>query len=255
MSGILRIKKLFSAVVKRRGGLMKRESGSWDSLYNTISYHFKNDLLLEEAMTHRSFLNEEVECQISNERLEFLGDAVLGLVTTEELFLRFPDKSEGELTRAKSYIVSRERLFREARKIGLGKHLFLGGGEERSGGRLRKSILSDAYEAVLGAMYLDGGLDVVRAFINESLFRNVDRLLKKKFHNNYKSWLLEYVQGKDKSRPEYRVLGERGPDHKKEFTIEVHVGGEVFGIGRGRSKKQAEQEAACKALKRLGLYV
>ena len=229
------------------------ESLSLDSLYSTISYRFRNDVLLRQALTHRSFLNYNSERWASNERLEFLGDAILGLVVTEELFNHFPESSEGELTKAKSYVVSRETLAQQAKKMELGKYLLLGSGEEMSGGRARKSILSDAYEALLGAMYLDGGLDEVRRFVRQYLLKDIDRLLSHRFHHNYKSWLLEHVQAKGITSPEYRILKETGPDHRKEFTVEVLVDGKVLGKGRGYSKKRAEQEAALMAVQQLGL--
>ena len=224
-----------------------------DSLYRTISYRFKNETLIQQAMTHRSFLVNETETVESNERLEFLGDAVLGMIVTDELYRRFPNQSEGQLTKAKSRIVNRESLAKKAIRIGLGRYLLLGIGEEKSGGRDRHSILSDAYEALIGAMYIDGGLDEVRRFVHRHVLIDMDRLFDHKFHHNYKSWLLEYVQGRGGLSPEYSVLHESGPDHKKVFTVEVFVDGRVMGRGKGHSKKIAEQQAALKAIEHLGL--
>jgi ribonuclease-3 len=229
------------------------EFRNWDSLYHKIGYCFRDRFLLKRALSHRSFCHEDDECVDSNERLEFLGDAVLGLVVTDELFRKFPDASEGELTRAKSILVSRERLAAQARAIGLGDFILLGGGEDRSGGRQRKSILADTYEALLGALYLDAGLEKVRVFIKKNLLRNVGSLVGDKFHNNFKSWLLEYIQAQGGKSPEYRVKDEQGPDHRKEFTVEVRVRNRVLGTGRGFSKKEAEQDAAKKAIESLGL--
>lgn len=226
---------------------------SWNSLYRKISYRFRDETLLRKALTHRSFLDNKKGKFASNERLEFLGDAVLGMVVTDELYHRFPEGSEGELSKVKSRLVSREILAERARKIGLGDYILLGNGEEKSGGRNRKSILSDAYEAVVGAIYLDGGVDEVRRFIRQYIFRDVNHLLTSKFHQNYKSWLLEHFQEEGGERPEYRILEETGPDHKKEFTVEVRVSGRVLGKGKGDSKKRAEQEAARQAIERLGL--
>ena len=225
----------------------------WDAVCRTVSYRFRDEGLLRLALTHRSYAQNETGQGISNERLEFLGDAVLGLVVTEELYRRFPKKSEGELTKMKSLVVSRQVLAEQASKMGLGQHLLLGMGEERSGGRHRKSILSDAYEALVGAVYLDGGLDAVRRFICNHLLRDMHRFLNSESHRNYKSHLLEYVQGKGWTGPEYRVLKEAGPDHEKKFTVEVRVRGETLGRGEGASKKKAEQEAARRAMETLGL--
>lgn len=247
----LGLRKILFSFSHKRTGTDTRETTSLDSLYHTISYHFRDETYVRQALIHRSFQNNEGECRISNERLEFLGDAVLGLIVTDELYSRFPDWSEGELTKAKSYIVSRKILADKAKQIGLGQYLLLGSGEERSGGRNRHSILSDAYEALLGAIYLDGGLDKVRQFLSWQLLDDIDRLLDNKFHHNYKSWLLEHVQAEGKINPEYTVLKETGPDHEKEFTVEVHVNGQVVGRGKGYSKKSAEQQAALNAIRRM----
>jgi len=228
----------------------KRESLLGDSLFRTISYRFRNDDLLRQALTHRSFLQEEKKSTMSNERLEFLGDAVLGLVVTDELYQRFPESREGELTSIKAHLVSREMLAKQAAKIGLGKFLFLGMGEENSGGRTRESILSNAYEALVGAIYLDGGVEQVRSFLKHHLLRDGD-LLVRKVHRNYKGWLLEYVQSRGEPNPKYFILEEKGPDHKKEYTVEVRVAGKAWGKGSGFSKKKAEQEAARQAIRKL----
>ena len=244
---------LFSRLFHKQREQRRGESIPLDSLYRTLSYRFRNEALLRQALTHRSFLTDEKGRWTSNERLEFLGDAVLGLVVTDELFRHFPKSSEGVLTKAKSYVVSRETLAKQAKNIDLGKYILLGEGEERSGGRARKSILSDAYEALLGALFLDGGLEEVRRFIRRHLLMDMDRFISHKFHHNYKSWLLEHVQAEGISSPEYRVLKETGPDHRKEFTVEVLVDGKVLGKGSGYSKKKAEQEAALMAVQQLGL--
>jgi len=233
----------------------KRESTQWDSLCRRTSYRFKDKKLLQKAMTHRSIIDSNCERHESNERLEFLGDAVLGAVVTDELYRMFPQESEGELTRAKSYLVNRDTLAKRAMQINLGEYLLLGKGEEKSGGRKRKSILSDAFEALIGAMYLDGGIKSVQTFIRSNFFNDLESHLNKKLHHNYKSWLLEHVQSQGDSVPYYRVLEEIGPDHRKEFTVEVYVSGDVLGIGRGYTKKQAEQEAARQATKKLGIEI
>ncbi len=244
-------KWIFHRLFKRKQESRKRESISWDSLSHAIDYPFKNPELLKLAMTHRSSL--ETDRDESNERLEFLGDAVLGWVVTDVLYRRYPECDEGDLTRAKSLIVSRENLANQARNMDLGRYLILGLGEERSGGRIRRSILANAFEALLGAVYMDGGTEDVKRIIGEHLLNDVDRLLTSKFHHNYKSWLLEHVQGLYKKSPEYCLLQETGPDHRKEFTVEVMLNGKSLGKGGGTSKKKAEQAAARDALKKMGI--
>ena len=224
-----------------------------DSLGSRLSYTFRDENLLLQALTHRSCIQESDKHWLSNERLELLGDAVLGLVVTEFLYSRYPQKSEGELTRLKSQMVSRDVLAKKAGMLGLGDFLLLGNGEEQSGGRKRQSILADAFEAVLGALYLDGGLEPVARFIREILVKDMQKFTAGKFSGNYKSWLLEYMQGKGLGAPKYHVVAETGPDHRKEFTIEVHVKNDVLGTGRGPSKKRAEQDAARQAVRGLGL--
>ncbi|MBN1780151.1 ribonuclease III [bacterium] len=223
-----------------------------DSLCRAIKYEFHDSALLEQAMTHRSSL-DKIKKTFSNERLEFLGDAVLGWIVTDALYRQFPECNEGELTITKSSIVSRENLARQAHQIQLGLYLILGTGEEQSGGRLRRSILANAYEALLGAVYLDGGVESVRRLIQDHLLNNVKQLMSSKFHHNYKSWLLEHLQAIHKKSPKYHIVKEKGPDHHKEFTVEVIFNDQVLGKGQGNSKKRAEQAAARDALQNLGL--
>ncbi|HEX9934384.1 MAG TPA: ribonuclease III [bacterium] len=218
-----------------------------------MAYRFHDERLLRQALTHRSCFRKPEEHGCSNERLELLGDAVLGLVVTDILYRRFPQKSEGDLTRLKSLVVSRDVLARAADRLGLGECILLGNGEERSGGRHRRSILADAFEALLGAMYLDGGFEPARGFIQAYLIRDAERFYAGGSGGNYKSLLLEHVQGKGLGSPRYRVIDERGPDHRKEFTVEVLVKGAVLGTGKGPSKKRAEQLAAKEASKSYGL--
>lgn len=224
-------------------------------LRKRISYQFRSEPLLRQALTHRSCFYSSEEHWLSNERLELLGDAVLGLVVTETLYRQYPRKSEGELTRMKSLMVSREILVRQAEKMDLGKYLILGDAEDHSGGRKRRSILADAFEALLGAVYLDGGCEPARDFVHEFLYRDMNRFVREEFSDNYKSMLLEYCQGRGDGVPRYRVVRERGPDHQKEFTVEVLMKGTVMGSGRGFTKKKAEQEAAFKAVKAVGLPI
>lgn len=188
----------------------------------------------------------------TNERLEFLGDAILGLIVTEYLFRSYPEKSEGLLSEYKSILVSRKILGRIARKIDLGFHLHLGQGEERSGGRTRASIISNALEAVLGAIYLDGGYGAVKNVLDHLLFAQLEPILNQELNRNYKSQLLESTQAIGLGIPEYEVKTERGPEHQKLFEVVVRVQGKVWGTGTGKSKKIAEQNAAQKALLNMG---
>lgn len=189
----------------------------------------------------------------SNERLEFLGDAVLDLVVAHELFRRFPSKSEGELTELKSLLVSRPTLERTARELGLGSALLLSENEEATGGRGRPSILADAFEALLGALYLESGYEIVRRIVVEQLIRELPAVSRNPALGNWKSRLLEYVQKEKTGRLVYRTTDEQGPDHNKTFVVQVLLDHRVLGEGRGDSKKQAQQEAARAALESLGI--
>jgi ribonuclease-3 len=226
--------------------------GSVARVYDLIRYRFVNQALLTQALKHRSYLpfvNEErVE---SNERLELLGDAVLGLVVTEYLYRRYPYKEEGELTSMKSLMVSRKILAALARQMGLGDLVLISQSEERSGGRRRSSILADCFEALIGAIYLDGGLASARAVIHSQLLEQMDEIFGQEQHRNYKSLLLEYAQGRSLGSPVYAVVSEHGPDHDKIFTVEVRIMNEIVGRGSGNSKKKAEQQAARAALEKL----
>jgi ribonuclease III len=236
-----------------RGSAPKRGPLNAKDLATRLGYRFRDASHLERALTHRSSLAKNRHTSASNERLEFLGDSVLGFLMTEELYKRFPDGSEGTLTRVKSHIVSRDRLAEESLRIGLGDALILGAGEEQSGGRRRHSILADAYEALLGAIYLDGGVDAARRFVAGGLFKRIGKFVDYKQQQNYKSWLLEHVQSEGGRAPLYRVSAESGPDHAKVFTIDVVVRSQIVGSGNGNSKKRAEQAAAKNALERMGL--
>lgn len=187
----------------------------------------------------------------SNERLEFLGDSVLGLVTSEFLYRRHPEEHEGQLTKTKSLLVSKAILSRRALKMGLGRYVLLSHSEVESGGRQRLSILADAFESVLGAIYLDQGFDTARQFIHKHLLSESDDIVADKRHTNYKSHLQEYVQSTYRTHPVYRIRSEYGPDHSKHFMVEVMVGRRTLGEGRGHNKKEAEQAAARDALDRV----
>ncbi len=211
-----------------------------------LAYKFKNQRLLETALTHSSFANETSAC--SNERLEFLGDAVLGFVTARFLYDRFPQATEGKLSKVRSAIVSRLNFARLAQELRIDKEILLGKGEELTGGRKRESNLSGAFEAVIGAVYLDGGY--------RKVFNIITRLLKdcldqKDIFLDYKTKLQELAQRQYKSIPKYKVILEEGPPHDKCFHVEVKVTRKVHGRGAGRNKKEAEQAAAKEVLKHL----
>jgi ribonuclease-3 len=214
-----------------------------------IQYKFRDAALARQALTHRSFLHATPErSSESNERMEFLGDSVVGLVVNEFLYRKFTKLREGELTKMKSLLVSRVILSRTAKTLGLGKFVLLSEAEHGSGGRDRASILADTLEGVIGAVYLDGGLEPARRLTERLLLREVHEILSDANLANYKSMLQEYVQGEFKSHPQYRISSEMGPDHEKVFTVEVVVNGKTLGRGHGNNKKEAEQEAARDAL-------
>lgn len=218
-------------------------------LERKLGHEFADRAIIETALTHRSHAYRAGQERIqSNERLEFLGDSVLGLIVNEYLFGAYPDRSEGELTKMKSLVVSRAVLSRAAETIDLGRHLILAPGEVDAGGRTRASILSDAFEAVLGALYLDGGLVPVQRFIRKELLATLEATLSDHQLTNYKSLLQEKVQAQLKTPPRYKVTATSGPDHAKKFVVEVVVRGRVLGRGEGNSKKLAEQRAAREAL-------
>ena len=208
-----------------------------------IGYKFKNITLLQNALTHSSYANEQWHDSLkSNERLEFLGDSVLGMVVAEHLYKTFPDRLEGDLTRMRADMVCEASLAKIAERIDLGQYLLLGHGEEQSGGRNRPSILADAVESVLAACFLDGGMDAVRRFIETFVLCNVPQ---SRLRNvDYKTALQELVQQKKNQQISYRLVGESGPDHNKSFCVEVTLNGTVVGKGTGTSKKRAEQDAA-----------
>ena len=213
---------------------------------------FKDLSLLKLALTHRSYLSVTGQGpRESNERLEFLGDSVLGLVTSEALYRRHPDEHEGQLTKTKSLLVSKAILSRRALRMGLGRFVLMSHSEVESGGRQRLSILADAFESVIGAVYLDQGFETARKFIHEHLLADSDAITSDKRHTNYKSHLQEYVQNAFRTHPVYRIRSEFGPDHSKHFVVEVMVGKRSLGEGRGHNKKEAEQAAARDALEKV----
>jgi ribonuclease-3 len=223
-----------------------------DALQATLGVNFKDESLLQQALVHRSYLNENPALHlVSNERLEFLGDAVLGFVVANELYSRFPDFSEGELTKLRAALVRGETLTRIALSLQLGDYLYLGHGEEESGGRSRSRNLSCTLEAVIGAVFLDGGLDAAESFILEMLHGELEGVVEDKFAADYKSRLQQLIQSERKITPVYRTIEEVGPDHAKTFTVEVLAGDIILGRGSGRSKRAAEVDAARHALQGL----
>lgn len=222
-------------------------------LQEIIAYTFEDTSLLCAALTHRSYLNEVEEVIPDNQRLEFLGDSVLGLVIASDLYARFPEAHEGQLSTMLAQMVCEPSLAERAREIDLGSFLRLGRGEEKSGGRSRASLLADAYEALLGAIFLDGGMQEAERVILQ-LFQNQLASCRVREHapTDFKSRLQKLVQGAKLEAPRYRIADENGPDHEKLFVAEVLVDGEAVGSGEGRSKKEAEQRAAERALKALG---
>ncbi len=223
-----------------------------NKLQKIINVKFKNKTLLSNALIHRSYVNEAGNGGVQdNERLEYLGDSVLGLVINEYLFKRFDSYPEGDLAKIKSAVVSEATLAGVARKIDLGGFLFMGKGEEQSGGRDRSSILANSLEALIGAVYLDSGLKESRKFILSILKKDVERIDSMSYMRDPKTTLQEYVQKKYKNRPIYEVVGEYGPDHKKEFVVSLIINGSEAARGRGSSKRKAEMLAAEEVLKRI----
>ena len=215
-------------------------------LQNRIGYTFEKEGLLRQALTHSSYANEKhMKKHSDNERLEFLGDAVLEIVSSDFLYRNYPDLPEGDLTKLRASIVCEPTLALCTREMDLGDYLLLGKGENQTGGRKRKSILSDALESVIGAIYLDGGFEPAKKFIHKFILTDIEH--KKLFYDS-KTILQEVVQGSYKESLHYELISEEGPDHDKQFSVEARIGDKVIGAGTGHTKKAAEQEAAYQAL-------
>jgi ribonuclease-3 len=225
------------------------------SLQKNLNYKFKNPNLLKLAMTHSSYANEhKLDIVDNNERLEFLGDAILNLIVSQYLYKKYPNHPEGELTKIRAKVVCESSLAYAAKKIEVGKYLLLGKGEEATGGRERESILADAAEAIVGALYLDSDLETTNSILLSNFESDiVHAVAKGDLFIDYKTELQEIVQKNGKSTMEYIVTKEEGPDHNKRFYMDVVVDNKVIGTGRGRNKKDAEQMAAKEALIRLGV--
>ncbi len=221
-------------------------------LEENLRYKFKNLELLKNALTHSSYANETHNNHSSNERLEFLGDSVLSIIVSKFLYETYPKMPEGQLTKLRASLVCEKALYAFSKELEIGDFLFLGKGEEQTGGRTRVSILADAFEAVLAAMYLDGGIEVARNHV----LRFVKSELKNREEDDFKDYktsLQEIVQRNPEERLSYVLIAESGPDHDKKFTVEVHLNSNVIGTGTGKSKKQAEQNAAKQALTLMGI--
>lgn len=225
------------------------EKKKFKQLEKAIGYSFKKSVLLKRAVTHKSYANEnKLPAEEQNERLEFLGDAVLELSVSEFLMERHPTYSEGDLSKLRAAIVNEKQLANFARDFGIGDSLYLGRGEEQTSGREKPSLLADAYEAVLGAIYLDRGFSKASEVIRKHYAQLLDHAAAEEIYKDYKTELQEKSQSLFKAIPRYRLAGETGPDHDKTFQVELLIRNEVMGKGAGRSKKEAEQQAAKEAL-------
>jgi ribonuclease-3 len=223
-----------------------------NNLEKKLEYKFKNKSLLKEALTHSSFQKKILKDKISNnQRLEFLGDSVLNLMVTDYLYRKLASFSEGNLTKIKSVMVSKDILAKWADHLSLGKYIILGKGEDSTGGRNKLSILADCFEALLGAIYLDSGLQKAKKILSSFIKKETELIMKGKYGEDYKTLLQEVSQKKMKCLPEYCLIKEKGPDHKKIFCIEVKLKKITYGTGTGENKKEAEQDAAQDALKKL----
>jgi len=222
-------------------------------LEDFLGYHFINQSLLTQALTHRSFVNEsDSDIMKHNESLEFLGDAVLGFIISSRIFQLYPDLNEGELSKIKAYLVSAANLVQLAKKIQLGDFIYLSRGEEKTGGRSKRAILVDAYEAIIGSIYLDGGVKAASEFIKRQIDTFLQELnIKQLTYGDFKSALQEYLHNLSRSEPVYRVVDELGPDHKKTFVIQVLIDEEVVAEASGKTKKEAQQSAARLALEKI----
>jgi ribonuclease III len=228
-----------------RGGCLP----AYRQLEDRLKLKFKNPNLLRQALVHTSYLNENPGIGIgSNERLEFLGDAALGLVVAHQLYTQYPEVDEGKLTELRAHIVRRDTLARAAARFDLGDYMQLGRGEDAAGGRRRPTNLARAYEAVVGAIFLDGGISRVRSFVRRTLAEEFAKLEKSGMPHDPKSRLQEVIQSRWQTTPSYKLVRTEGPDHARRFTVQVMVGRKSLGVGEGRSKQMAEKDAAQRAL-------
>lgn len=223
-----------------------------ESLEKRLDYKFNNIKYLKNALVHSSYANEVRGDTHSNERLEFLGDSVLSIIVSEHIFNKYPNMPEGELTKLRASLVCEKSLCAFSRELGIGDYLLLGNGEDKNGGRERDSILADVFEAVLAAIYLDGGFNAAKKHVFNTVLRDLEHHSEEDIFKDYKTVLQEIIQRNPEESVSYILIDESGPDHNKIFTVEVHLNSNVIGCGKGKSKKQAEQMAACQALKLMG---
>jgi ribonuclease-3 len=251
VGGVLR--RLISRLKRSRGPALPVDHAQLALLESTLDYRFRDRALLTASLMHRSYYagSETNGVARSNERMEFLGDSVLSLVVNDYLYHRYPDKSEGELTKMKSVVVSKQVLAHLAKKINLGAFVLVSDNAQRAGVSTMDSVLSDTLEAVFGAVFIDGGFEAARRSVLKVLPDNLNDVVYKEESINYKSLLQEYIQALHKVPPRYRVQSTTGPDHDKQFLVEVVVKGNTLGQGAGKTKKIAEQEAAREAYRRL----
>jgi ribonuclease-3 len=244
MSLISTLKRIFSKTTTVR-------KVNIESVQRLIGYRFNEPSHLKLALTHRSFASANETADESNERMEFLGDSVLGLVIAHQLFKDHPHWREGELTKVKALLVNETTLSEIGKELGLNQHIFLSSDEDKAGGAERPSIVSDAVESIIAAIYIDGGLEPARKFIIEQIYSRKSNVQADSSQRNYKGELLELVQGKGEGMPRYDVVSQTGPDHEKTFNVVVSINGKALGSGIGSSKKEAEQKAAAEALERI----
>jgi len=223
------------------------------SFQKQAGFHFKDISLLDLALHHRSFSNEQNKNRINNERLEFLGDAVLGMAVAAQLYTCMWDRQEGDLAKTKSVVVSEDTLSGIALTLQVNEYLVLGKGEEMSGGRTKKAILADAVEAIIGALYLDSGYRIAEQFVLSIMNPQIELVLQNRHHKDYKTLLQEYIQKQFKTVPKYSLLKKTGPDHDRTFWVTVDLAGKEYGPESGKNKKEAEQAAAKSAWISLGL--
>jgi ribonuclease-3 len=249
-----RLLRRFAAAQAHAAGLSKKRRRALLRLCGILDVRFRDLTLLNQALRHRSYVHDvDMDRGESNERMEFLGDAVLGLLVNEHLYARFEKRQEGRLTKIKSLVVSETVLSMRAEELALGDYVLLSDNERASGGGSRASILADAFEAIIGALYLDSGLESARRFVEDHLLSSMDEILAVDDYKNYKSIMQEHAQRKLGSRPRYRVVSAKGPEHERTFYVEVRLGGRALGRGEGKNKKEAEQMAARHALAKLGV--
>ena len=245
---------MLTEIIHRLLGISRVRKSPLTRLESILGYQFNNRELLDRALTHRSILPEiGRDHSESNEQLEFLGDAVLDLVVAEELYHDFPEKQEGELSKLRSMIVNGKALQTVGIRLNLGKYIHMSENEARNGGRKRRSILEDSLEALIAALYVDGGFQVAKRFIIKHIMPDLNNIVSSEVDYNFKSQLLEYVQAHGLSTPVFTVISEDGPDHEKRFHVEVTVEGSRLGDGFGRSKKSAQQKAAQAAIQSINI--